>query len=861
MTRDGGVYRSTVDEKNVRMRLNGGGNRSLHFVFALRLGCAICFSHTSGLCSRRPFWFWVVPAGCLGEVIVSLGEADTRAKLIDPAIYKRGWTEDHIKREITAGAVDIIEGQGKRRSRGRVDYVLRLRLNSATQPVAVAVLEAKAEKYAATHGLEQGKSYGESKRLNVPFVFASNGHLFVEFDSTTGLTGAPKPLSEFPTPDELRSRYEAAKGFSLEDEAAKPLLAKYPLGEGTRRYYQDAAIRAVFEKLARAARTGEPRRALLSLATGAGKTFIAVNLLRRIDEAGQLRRALFLCDRDELREQGYGALHGVFGSDAAKVFKKADGTNNAANARVHVATYQTLGVADDNDDASFLMDHYPIDYFSHIVIDECHRSAWGKWSQVLLRNPNAVQIGLTATPRKLSCGENTHEARADSEITAHNVHYFGEPVYEYTLAQAIDDGYLAACEIQRGRVNIDQDGLTIDEVLKLKPKDAKTGRLLSRDELKALYENRDLDNLIQLPDRVLAMCRDLFQYLLDTGGPEQKTIVFCSRDHHADAVAATMGNLYAAWCEKNGVERRPEYAFKCTAAGGSDKLPELRGASRSHFIACTVDLLTTGVDVPKVRNIAFFRYVKSPISFYQMVGRGTRLDPASDKLMFRVYDYTNATRLFSEDFVTQPPKPKSEGGGGDGPGDGPTIITVEPGLLEVHVTPAGKYIVTNVDGKALPITVEEYKQRLAARLVAEAATLDQFRSQWIDPTQRGLLLDALPEHGRSALLVRDLEEMEPYDLFDVLGELGYGLDPKPRVLRAGSFLYKHADWLHGMPKPARQTIEAFVNQFALAGTDGLENREIFKTPAIAKAGGVVALKAVGDPFAVLQETKARVFAG
>jgi len=146
------------------------------------------------------------------------------------------------------------------------------------------------------------------------------------------------------------------------------------------------------------------------------------------------------------------------------------------------------------------------------------------------------------------------------------------------------------------------------------------------------------------------MCADLFELLVKTGGPEQKTIIFCAGDNHADQVAIAMNNLYEKWChEVDAAPMRP-YAFKCTAASsGNDQLPDLRGASRSHFIATTVDLLTTGVDVPVVQNIVFFKYVKSPIAFYQMVGRGTRLHPPSGKLMFRVYDYTNARRLFGQD--------------------------------------------------------------------------------------------------------------------------------------------------------------------------------------------------------------------
>src|SRR5439155_2275916 len=214
------------------------------------------------------------------------GEADTRAKLIDPALHTRGWTEDLIRREETAGAIEIIDGKPRKRARGRVDYTLRIKVNPDTQPVAVALIEAKAENMPPTHGLEQAKLYAACKRLNVPFVFSSNGHLSVEFDRFSGLTSAPKPLTQFPRPDDLRARYEQGMGFKLDSPAARPLLTPYSGGEATRRYYQDAAIRAVLEKLAR----GE-KRALLTLATGAGKTFIAVHLLRRIADAGQLRRA------------------------------------------------------------------------------------------------------------------------------------------------------------------------------------------------------------------------------------------------------------------------------------------------------------------------------------------------------------------------------------------------------------------------------------------------------------------------------------------------------------------------------------------------------------------------------------------
>lgn len=356
-----------------------------------------------------------------------LNESDTRAKLIDPAIHKCGWTEDLIRREETAGTVEIINGKARRRSRGKIDYVLRVKVNVDTQPIALALIEAKKESLPAGHGLDQAKGYAECRRLNVKFIFSSNGHQFIEFDCFSGLTSAPRPIAEFPSPDELRARYEQGMGFKLDEPAARPLLQPYPGGEGTRRYYQDAAIRAVMEKIAQCEVTKQPKRALLSLATGAGKTFIAVNLLKRLSDAGQMTRALFVCDRDELRTQALKAFQNVFGSDAVEVFRRPDGTNNAKNARIHIATYQTLGVENDNGDANFLTAFYPENYFTHVVIDECHRSAWGKWSQVLTRNSDAAQVGLTATPRQIECKEETCEAKQDTEITANNVAYFGDP--------------------------------------------------------------------------------------------------------------------------------------------------------------------------------------------------------------------------------------------------------------------------------------------------------------------------------------------------------------------------------------------------------------------------------------------------
>jgi type I restriction enzyme R subunit len=776
---------------------------------------------------------------------LSLSESDTRAKLIDPALHQCGWTEDLIRREETDRGIDVIEGKPRRRERGRIDYLLRIKVNPTSQPIAVALIEAKKEKEPPDKGLEQAKRYA---RLNhVPFVFSSNGHLYVGYEHLTGKTSGPRSLTEFPNPENLRRRYESYLGISLDSDQAKAFLIPYPGGEATRRYYQDAAIRAVLEKIAR----GE-KKALLFLATGSGKTFIAVHLLKKIADAGQLRRALFVCDRDELRSQGLGALQNVFGADATEVTS----SNPQKNARILIATYQTLNVAGEEEEGKFFLENYPENYFSHIIIDECHRSAWGKWSIVLRRNPDAIQVGLTATPRSFEGGSEA-ERREDEEITANNLSYFGDPVYEYDMAQGIEDGYLPACEIIRRKTDLDERGITPEDLKGKGIRDALTGEPIPVTHTRGHYEAPSFEDLIQLPDRVKAWCKDLFNLFLETGGPHQKTVIFCVRDTHADAVAAELNNLYADWCAASRQKRLEPYAFKCTASvGGSQYIADLRGSGRSYIIATTVDLITTGVDVPVLRNVVFFKFVRSPISFQQMMGRGSRIDLPTNKLMFRVYDYTNATRLLGREFKVRP-SPTRE----------PTepdeerkerIIRVEG--FEVRVNPAGKYIVIQKEGKLAKVSIEEYSQMIASQLTREARTVDALRECWIDPKRRKDLIDVLPEDGKGLRLLRELLNQQDYDLYDILAEIGYGMAPKNRKERVLALSYKHGAWFKNLPDKTRLTLLALARQFEKGGTDELENPHVFSAPDVKKAGGLAALKVLGEPKDIVIETKRRLFA-
>ena len=604
---------------------------------------------------------------------------------------------------------------------------------------------------------------------------------------------------------------------------------------------------------------------LLFLATGSGKTFIAVHLLKKIADAAQLRRALFLCDRDELRIQGLNAFQNVFGNDAAPV----SSSNPQKNARILIATYQTLNVAGETEDAKFLEENYPENYFSHIIIDECHRSAWNKWSIVLKRNPEAIQIGLTATPRFWEGGTD-EERKEDHEITANNLTYFGDPVYEYDMSQGTEDGYLPACEVIKRATDLDERGVTRKDIERLGAKDAITGQLLMAVEARTHYEAPSFEAAIQLPDRVKAWCKDLFEMLLHTGGPHQKTVIFCVRDTHAEAVAAEMNNLYAGFVQGLKSSRVSEsleplnsstlkptdvYTFRCTASvGGSEYIADLRGSERSHYIATTVDLITTGVDVPILRNIVFFKYVRSPIAFQQMMGRGSRIHLPTNKLMFRVYDYTNATRLLGKDFTVRPRTPSPPGP----PTPPEKIIRVEG--FDVHINPAGTYIVVEKEGKLAMVTVEEYKEILAQRLVEEIKTFDAFRSCWANPQERRRLINTLPDGGRGLRLIQELLNRKEYDLYDLLSEIGFGVAPKSRKERTEALLYKHNEWFKNLPEATANTLLALARQFERGGTEELENPYVFNAPEVVKAGGLEALKILGEPKDIVNEAKERLFA-
>jgi type I restriction enzyme, R subunit len=435
------------------------------------------------------------------------------------------------------------------------------------------------------------------------------------------------------------------------------------------------------------------------------------------------------------------------------------------------------------------------------------------------------------------------------------------------LIQAQEDGYLAACEIVKRKASIDNRVFAKAEILAAKPVDIRTGRPLTEADLtKETYTGKDFDHELFIELRSPKMCDDLFQQLCANGGPEQKVIIFCTREIHADRVAMQMNNLYTRWCKENGTTPKDHYAFKCMGGpnNGADMIESMRGSGERAFIACTVDLLEAGVDIERLNAVVFFRYLQSPIKFYQMLGRGTRIHEETDKYKFWLYDYTDVTQLFGTDFITKPPRP---GGGGTGGGDGPEPplpppeppAVAEIGGHYVTVTPQGRFILTSRDGRDTPIPVDEYRREVIQRVLSEAKNLDQFRALWIEAQKRRQLIDHLLGDNFSPEVIREIDQMNDFDLYDFFGHHGYHARALKRIERGGLYVTGNQDWFGSMDSKAAVVLSGLGHQFAQGGTDALETPALWEVPEIKLAGGLNALCGLGKPVEVMHEAKGRLF--
>lgn len=600
-----------------------------------------------------------------------LNEADTRAQLIDPQLNIAGWTRSQVTREhyyrtdwaYTAGKIVLRGDRAERLAPKRVDYLLRY-----TDSLPIAVVEAKGEGEPAVAGLQQVIGY--ARNLGLAFAFAANGHEIIEWDAFTGQT---RPCKQFPRPEELWQRWQINAGqgeqrsgeirpvYSVDAAQTRrrnPLLHPYAPAEVTRgkevRYFQEVAVREVLRRIM----TGQ-KRILLTMATGTGKTFTALQIVWKLLKSGWLGqkkgghpvRVLFLADRVVLRDQAYNAFS-PFATTASdpRLLLDENAKRPSLHREIYFAIYQTLWNEDGRGRRFF--EKFPANFFDLIIIDEAHRSGFGTWREILDYFVGAIQLGMTATPKQdenidtyaYFCAEETAVAVDPAHAEKGSFH---PPAYAYSLGQGIEDGFLATYKVHRIRTDLDKNGLHIHEAIEkgaevFVPEDA---------VLKDAYDTPQFERSVSLPDRTAAMTVHLAG-LLRRFGPLQKTMVFCVDMEHAQEVARLLNNEFV------DLGFGDDYAVAIVSDEGASARRWLAQFQDSDkllpVVATTAELLSTGVDVPAARNIVFMKTLSSPILFKQIIGRGSRVDPDSGKLWFRIIDYSGATRLLDPQWDKPP---------------------------------------------------------------------------------------------------------------------------------------------------------------------------------------------------------------
>lgn len=590
----------------------------------------------------------LVEAGAEAAQNIDLDEADTRA-LIDKQLCDRGWEADTVNLRYAQGARPA---KGHNRAiaewptaSGPADYALFVDLK------CVGVVEAKRKRKNVSAAIDQAERYsrdfsfqpgadpigGPWDLYKIPFVFATNGRAYLkQLETASGIwfrdarkaTNLRRAMNDWPTPDGLLGRLGIDKEVAHEALKALPLEFGFPL-----RPYQKAAILKIEEALEQ-----DQRQMLVAMATGTGKTKLSIALLYRLLSAKRFRRICFVVDRSALGNQAAGEFSTtkvVSGKTFSEIFglKALGDVTPDPETKVHICTIQGLvkRVLFQNEPA----DVPPVDQYDLIVVDECHRGYLldkelsdqelgfrseadyvSKYRRVL-EHFDAVKIGLTATP------------------ALHTVEIFGKPVFTYSYREAVIDGFLIDHEPPlRIQTALAQSGITFEGGESVELIDTKTGEIelaTMPDELSFEVEGFNKKVITENFNRVVA--EELAKHI-DPGLPG-KTLVFAVTDAHADMVVAALKKAFA----KTYGEIEDAAVRKVT--GSVDKVQDLIRSYRNDAfpkIAVTVDLLTTGIDVPKITNLVFLRRVNSRILYEQMLGRATRQCPEIDKETFRIFD-------------------------------------------------------------------------------------------------------------------------------------------------------------------------------------------------------------------------------
>ena len=791
-----------------------------------------------------------------------LSEADICEKFITPAIQQAGWdTIEQIYREYTLrpGRVVVRGNHASRDKKSilRADYVLFYKTS-----IPLVVIEAKDNSHAVGAGMAQAINY--SALLNVPFSISSNGDGFVFRDATltSGVLETNLSLDQFPSPIDLWERYCAWKGWSVADRK----VTEYPYAPSkTPRYYQMNAINGTVQAI-----TKGQQRILLVMATGTGKTYTAFQIIWRLWKSGAKKRILFLADRNILIDQtmvnDFRPFKGAMAklSPNAKGVERVDATSGkhffeeldiAVNKstkvvdksyEIYLSLYQAVSGTEEEQN---IYKQFSPDFFDLIVVDECHRGSADEdsaWREILTYFCSATQIGLTATPKETK------------EIS--NTEYFGKPVYEYSLRQGIEDGYLAPYKVIR--IDLDKD------TFGWRPPEGMTDKLGNVIEDR-IYNATDMNRKLVLEKRDEVVAAKITEYLKATNRFD-KTIVFCEDIDHASRMRQALSNANADICKDN-----PKYVVQITGDNveGKLELDNFIDPEKPYpVIATTSKLMSTGVDAQTCKLIVLDQNIKSMTLFKQIIGRGTRLREDLGKTWFTILDFKRATDIFADknfdgdpvqvyeprgDQPVAPPEPPplgeatdraGEGAdafGGEFPGGSTTVGPGEGGGNEikryvvggtVNVSVARERVqYLNAQGKLITESLRDYTR---INLTAQYSSLDQFLQAWNETDRKAALLQELEGHG---ILVDALahEIGKDLDPFDMLLYVAWNKPPLTRRERANRVKKRNVFTQYG--PIARQVIDALIDKYADQGIRTIESEDILTVPPINALGSPVEL--------------------
>lgn len=739
-----------------------------------------------------------------------LSEEDIKMKYITPAIEKAGWD---IKKQVRAeytftdGRVIVRGNVTTRGKKKRADYILFYKPN-----IPLAIIEAKDNKKSIGAGMQQGLEYADI--LDVPFVYSSNGDGFIEHDMFTGKE-RNLLLDEFPSREELWSRYVQAKGLNNEQEDIITEPYFFKAGDKQPRYYQRNAINRTIEAIAK----GQDR-ILLVMATGVGKTYVAFNIIYRLWKSRRKKKILFLADRNILVDQTMSNDFQPFNG----VMTKIENRTIDSSYEVYLSLYHQL--SSNGDDPLEVLKQLSPDFFDLIVIDECHRGSAkveSRWRAVLNYFSSATQIGLTATPKETK------------DIS--NIDYFGKPIYTYSLKQGIEDGFLAPYKVIR--IGLDKD---LEGYRPTKGKVDAYGYVIEDRE----YNVKDFDKNIIIDDRTKTVAQKITEFLKKTDR-FSKTIVFCVDIDHAERMRQALVNENSDLVSEN-----PKYIIRITGdnAEGKAQLDNfIDEESLYPTIVTTSKLMTTGVDCKTCKLIVLdniFSDENGMTEFKQIIGRGTRLKPEYGKEYFTIMDFRNASRLFSnpewngeptqiyepnEDNIVPPDEDVSPEGeidsSGSGNNDWDDEINEIPNkyvVRDVEVTVISERVqYYDKDGKLITESIKDYSKK---NILDEFATLDTFLNRWNSEEKKEAIIEELKEHGVLLDALREEIGNQDIDDFDLICHIAFDKKPLTKAERANNvkkrgYLYKYSD-------VAQSVLEKLLERYMNEGISDLENPKVLE---------------------------------